>query len=161
MSGNRNNKMMKEMEDIFELLNRGKCIDMLLNMGLGVKPSNGDNKSPSDCHFWLEKTYKTKRKGKTKQRTKIIDPTPPAYEGKRYYKPFKQENQDRILKYYNDKIKNLTKEEKENIIKTLYKNPIKRMCGWNTYAYWSYHKNKNLKIVIGSLGFQLPNGKVF
>ena len=76
--------------------------------------------------------------------------------GKKNYKKFSLNKQKEIYKVWEMRLKARGKKRTRN---EFYNEPLDRCCQFNVYAYWYHHKK--LKIVIGSLGFTKPNGKIF
>ena len=118
---------------------------MMMEMGIGLEPQDGKAHSNTSLHFWL-----------VDKDGNIIDPTPPAYKGKRHYRAFKY-NQKSFLTFWWNKWK--THPKKKLMTETLYEAPLPRKCMYNVFVYWKKHKD--CKIVIGSLGFQEGNGRIF
>ena len=118
--------------------------NFMYDMNIGKAP-NEDTAHYNDCHFWLEDAD-----------GKIIDPTPPAYEGKRHYKKFSLGKQKEIYKIWNTRLKARGKKRTRN---EFYNEPLDRCCQLNVYAYWYHHKE--LKVCIGSLGFETKKGQIF
>lgn len=118
--------------------------NLLMKHNIGTKP-NEDTAHYGDCHFWLED-----------DEGNIIDPTPSAMSGKKNYKKFKLSKQKEIYKVWQIR---LNLQNKRAIKNKFYTNPQPRCCQFNVYAHWRNHKK--LKVIIGSLGFTQPNGKIF
>jgi hypothetical protein len=117
-------------------------------MGLGRKPQDGRSNGAmnmSDCHFWL-----------VDKEGNIIDPTPPEYDRKRHYKPFKY-NQKIYFKFWWNQYKKHPR--KQYMLDNYYENPEKCKCMYNVFVYWKKHKD--CKIVVGSLGYELNRGSIF
>tara|TARA_R110000751_G_scaffold206514_1_gene310559 strand:+ start:390 stop:794 length:405 start_codon:yes stop_codon:yes gene_type:complete len=118
--------------------------NLLMKHNIGTLP-NEDTAHYGDCHFWLET-----------DKGHIIDPTPAAMKGKKNYKKFSLNKQKEIYKVWEMRLKARGKKRTRN---EFYNEPLDRCCQFNVYAYWYHHKK--LKIIIGSLGFTQPNGKIF
>ena len=116
-------------------------------MGVGRENQDGSELNFNDSHVWL-----------VDENGNIIDPTPPAYQGERHYKPFKF-NQKKYFNYYWNKYMKQTKEQRKAMVELLYQVTVDRNCGFNAIAYWKKHKN--CKIVVGSLGFEIGKGRIF
>tara|TARA_R110002126_G_scaffold257486_1_gene400475 strand:- start:255 stop:611 length:357 start_codon:yes stop_codon:yes gene_type:complete len=99
----------------------------------------------NDCHFWLQDSN-----------GKIIDPTPPANEGTLHYKQFGKKKSNEIYKIWNTRLKARGKKRTRN---EFYNEPLDRCCQFNVYAYWYHHKE--LKVCIGSLGFETKKGQIY
>ena len=137
-NNNNNNKKMKS---------KATYTDIVMSVGVGLQPLKY-NKSlilDGDYHCWL-----VNRDGN------IIDPTPPAMKGKRYYKEWSVDEQRDAWKHVQKKIQHKYKTSKIDY----YKNPQHRECPYNVVAYYKKHK-KEVIIKIGSMGFQRHDGKVF
>ena len=133
------------LEENLERLMEQPCMEeYLMAQGVGNEPNEG-TATYNDCHFWLQDAN-----------GKIIDPTPSAKKGKLHYKQFGTKKSKEIYKVWNERLKTRGKTRTRN---EFYNEPLDRCCQFNVYAYWYHHKE--LKVCIGSLGFERPNGKIF
>ena len=132
------------LEENLERLMEQPCMEeYLMSQGVGNEPNEG-NATYNDCHFWLQDAN-----------GKIIDPTPSAKKGKLHYKQFGTKKSKEIYKVWNERLKHFGKKT----IREDFLEPVDRCCQFNVYARW--YNNKKLKVCIGSLGFERPNGKIF
>jgi hypothetical protein len=120
-------------------------MEKMWKMGMGRKPRKDTDKIWEDglgvdFHCWLED-----------ENGKVIDRTPPAYPGKKHYKPFPKKDQTRIfIKMLNEG----TIQKSKLMMDFFAKYPLARNCMNNSYAY-KMLKYPHLKFIIGSLGFQM------
>jgi len=122
-------------------------MEMMWKMGLGRTPRTDVNNiwedgKGIDFHCWLEDDVGN-----------IIDPTPPAYQGKRHYKAFSKKEQLRL--YLKAKKTNYLVAKQQQV-----ENPLPRKCINNSYSY-KMLVDKKLKFVIGHMGFELNDGRIF
>ena len=127
----------------FDLHYKKSLSQCLPNTVLINEPNEG-TATYNDCHFWLQDAN-----------GKIIDPTPSAKKGKLHYKQFGTKKSKEIYKVWNERLKHFGKKT----IREDFLEPVDRCCQFNVYARW--YNNKKLKVCIGSLGFERPNGKIF
>jgi hypothetical protein len=123
-----------------------EIMKMSYSMGLGHEPKDEPD-NYGDLHFWL-----------VDKEGNIIDPTPPAFEGKRHYRAFKSGQKGAFNHFWSKLMKN-PKQTRKAMMEFLYENPQDRNCPNNCFAYWKKHKD--CKIVVGSLGFEIGRGCVF
>ena len=114
--------------------------------GIGIQPQNGTKLKFNDCHVWL-----------VSPSGEICDPTPATYPYERHYRPFPC-NRDKYFRHYWSQYLLLEKEERRQLVHELYENPKPMNCGFNAIAFWKHHKDH--KIVVGSLGFDIGNGRI-